>query len=158
MNQLMRRFGEWSEYWDETSQHCFYYNHRTEERRWDPPENLEDAMDGPVAAVSSDDEGDDVDKDDDDVDSSDSDNDNKPVVQARRQAASEGSARVGAGGGAGGGAGAGAGAGNTATSTSPRVADTTWKVTMTMPASELDKAFRKKRFRLLWAARVANAR
>ena len=37
LNKLLRRFGEWGEYWDVASQHVFYYNGLTRERSWDPP-------------------------------------------------------------------------------------------------------------------------
>lgn len=40
LNVCLRRFGVWSEFWDETSQHVFYHNSRTDVRTWEPPEDV----------------------------------------------------------------------------------------------------------------------
>ena len=171
LNTLMRRFGEWSEYWDETSQHCFYYNHRTGDRSWEPPADLTEVPDAPGvgedAASGASDSDSDSDMDTGAGAGADATAGAAAAAEGKEEAKSGGgSDAAGAGAGAGTGAGAGAGAGDTgfaaaalaeAEQAAARVRST-YAVTRTAPVSQEDRAFRKKRFQLLWAARVSTIR
>ena len=172
LNTLMRRFGEWSEYWDETSQHCFYYNHRTGDRSWEPPADMHEVADAPGAGASKHDDGgqhsDGGGSGSGDASESDSDGEEAGSDAAAPGGASDtvagggGAAGAGAGAGAGGGTGgADAGAGGDGVAILPEYSVTdpnTYAVTRTAPVTQQDREFRKKRFQLLWAARLSTVR
>ena len=153
-NTLLRRFGEWAEYWDETSQHCFYYNLMTQEQSWEPPAFMVDDDTGEVTVTTVDLSG---------TTHAGTGNgvggavDDGTPVKGAGIGASANSVDDNGAGSSGAGAGAGAGARNALASTG-RSSRRLPVVTKTTKDTKEDIKFRSRRYQLLWNARKLGTR
>lgn len=162
LNMALRSFGEWTEYWDETSQHVFYVNSRTQERRWEPPVDLDALVEAELRRaeeLNKQLEEDEDEEDDDDANEvKDAAEEGEPASSGgageSSDVAQEGEAATTDGEGPSRSGGIGSGdAAAPADSEARR-----HKVTATGKVTRKDVEFRKKRFKLLWSARIANVR
>jgi len=167
-NTLLRRFGEWAEYWDETSQHCFYYNLITQEQSWEPPAFMVNDVTGVVTVTTVDESG--------AITATNSSGAGAAAKATSTHGTTGGAAGeagsgtgsgsgsgtgsgAGAGAGAGSGSGAGTGAGAGAGSTSAAGGRQRLPVvTQTSKQTTEGLKFRSRRYQLLWNARKLDTR